>query len=72
MKTRNINIQYLRGVGILAIVLYHFPMFYKLPVIDYIQKYIRFGQANELFFVIAGYLKSRVRKFIIPLPVWGG
>lgn len=88
---RNNNIQWLRGVGILAIVLYHFPMFYKLEFIDYIQRFVRFGQANELFFVMAGYflaakcfnqawnirevmdfLKSRIRRFIAPLCVWGG
>lgn len=58
-KVRNANVQYLRGIGILAIVMYHFPMFYKLTAVDYIQKYMRFGQANELFFVIAGYFIAK-------------
>lgn len=90
-KKRNENIQWFRGVGIIAIVLYHFPMFYKLEFIDYIQRFVRLGQANELFFVMAGYflaakclhtgwdmgsviefIKSRTRRFIIPLSVWGG
>lgn len=56
---KNINVQYLRGIGIIAIILYHFPMFYKLPFIDYCQKFVRFGQANELFFVIAGYFLAK-------------
>lgn len=52
---RNENVQFLRGIAMLAIVLYHFQMFYPVDKMKWIQSVFLFGSGNEIFFVITGY-----------------
>ena len=56
---RNENVQYLRGIAILMIILYHFQMFYPMKQLEWVQTVFLFGEGNEVFFVITGYFLAR-------------
>ena len=56
---RNENIQYLRGIAILMIILFHFQMFYPMKQLEWVQTVFLFGEGNEVFFVITGYFLAR-------------